>query len=200
MANIANISAFKANLSGGGVRNNQFAVTLSFPNAASNGFTALAPLKGQFMIHAASLPESHVDPTLVPYRGREVFLAGERKFQPWTCSFYNDSDHTIKNALETWSQLMNNNSNNTGLVNPSDYVADITIEQMSRNNEVVKSYKLIDAWPIDISAVQLSFSDNNTIQSISCTFAYQYYETNTTSGGLGLGVSVNTPIGNFPVL
>lgn len=200
MATIASISAFKANLQGGGARPNQFAVNLSFPTGVLSGFSALAPLKGQFMVHAASLPESKIDPTNVPYRGRDVYLAGERKFIPWTISIYNDTDFTIRNAFESWMEYMNRNQDNTGETNPSNYQTDMSVDQYDRNNLVVKSYKFIDAFPIEVSPIALNFADNNIIESYNVTIAYQYWTSNTTKGGLGLGVGISTPVGNFPIL
>lgn len=199
MATIASISAFKANLQGGGARPNQFSVDLSFPTGITSGFTALAPLKGQFMCYAASLPESKIDATNVPYRGRSVFLAGERTFAPWTISIYNDTDFTLRNAFEAWMEYINRNQDNTGQTNPSKYQTDMGVNQYDRNNQIVKSYKFVDAFPVEVSPIALDFNNNNTIESFNVTFAYQFWTSNTTGTG-GLGIGISTPVGNFPIL
>ena len=95
---MANISDFKAQLTGGGARANQFRVELSFPSFVTLG--AIAGVQAQFLCNAAQLPSSTIEPITVLYRGRPVNFAGERTFQPWTISVYNDTNFNIRNALE----------------------------------------------------------------------------------------------------
>jgi hypothetical protein len=197
---IASISAMKSFLSGGGVRANQFTVELSFPSAILSGNTAFAPLQAQFLCNAAALPESSVDPTPVEYRGRTIFLAGERRFKPWTVRIINDTNFNIRDSFEIWSNYMNNNINNTGAVNPSQYVADLAVTQMDRNNNVIKTYKFVDAWPAEVSDISLDYGDNNTVETFTVTFLYQYWVSNTTNNANGLGLELSTPIGNFPLI
>lgn len=197
---IANISAFRGNFSGGGARPNQFAIELAFPSGILDGSTAIAPIQAQFMCKAASLPESTVDPTPLDYRGRTVFLAGERRFAPWTVTIYNDTNFNLKNAFERWSNYMNANIDNTGVLNPSSYVADLAVNQMDRNNAIVKTYKFVDAWPVTVSDIALDWGDNNRVEEFTVTFVYQYWVSNTTNGANGLGLEMSTPIGTFPIL
>lgn len=193
MAAVASISAFKTQLQGG-ARANQFSVEVSFPSGVTNAWTAVAPLQSAFLCHAASLPESSIAPANAPYRGRDVFLAGERTFAPWTIQVYNTESFSLRNAFESWSEMIISNPDNTGQTSPGKYQADLAVIQYSRNNEALKSYKFIDAFPINISPIELEFSKNNQIESFSVTFAYQYWVSDTTnSSGLGLGLS--TPVG-----
>lgn len=195
MAAIASISAFKSQLQGG-ARPNQFSVEVSFPAGVANAWTAVAPLQAAFLVHAASIPASSIQPANAPYRGRDVYLAGERTFAPWTISIYNTETFSLRNAFESWSEAINSNSNNTGITSPGQYQADLAVIQYDRNNLALKSYKFIDAFPIDISPIELEFSKNNVIESFQVTLAYQYWVSNTTdSSGIGLGLS--TPVGIF---
>ena len=63
----------------------------------------------------------------------------------------------------------------------------------------IKSYKFIDAMPTNIGAIQLDFDQQNQIEQFDVEFTYNYFTSNTTTGGSGFGVnaSVNTPIGTF---
>ena len=70
----SNIDNFKANLSGGGARANQFRVTFNKPLGIAGG---LDSTKSSFLIRTAQLPGSSVGEVVVPFRGRNLYLAGD---------------------------------------------------------------------------------------------------------------------------
>ena len=197
---MANISDFKAQLTGGGARANQFRVELSFPSFVTLG--AVAGVQAQFLCNAAQLPSSTIEPISVLYRGRPVNFAGERTFQPWTVSIYNDTNFNIRNALEQWSNGIQNNAATTGITNPQNYQVDLAVHQLDRNGATVKTYKFVDAFPTEVGDIQLGYDQGNAIETFSVTFLYNYWSSNTsTEGGSGFGLSgtVNTPVGSFPL-
>jgi hypothetical protein len=181
-----NVDQFKAQLSGGGARPNQFFVQLTFPASVTLG--ALAIQSSPFLVTAASLPGSIIGAARVPYRGREVKLAGERVFNPWTVNVLNDNNFTIRNALEDWMNKMNNLQDNSGELSPANYQADMIVTQLDRNNIPLKLYQIRSAFPVDVSEVQLDFGANDQISQFSATFEYQDYTTSLTPlGGLATG-------------
>ena len=195
---MANISDFKAQLIGGGARANQFRVELSFPSYVTAG--PVVGLRAQFMCKAAQLPASTVENIPLQYRGRAVNIAGERTFAPWTVSVYNDVDFGIRNALEQWSNGIQNLSSTNGRTNPRDYQVDLQVHQLDRNGAIVKTYKFIDAFPIEVGAIALDFDTVNTVETFDVTFQYNYWTSGTAEGsGIGVNVSVDTPIGSFPL-
>lgn len=195
---MANISDFKAQLIGGGARANQFFVQLSFPSYVTAG--PVTGLRAQFMCKAASLPASTIENIPLQYRGRAVNIAGERTFAPWTITVYNDVDFGIRNAMEQWSNGIQNLSSTNGRVNPRDYQVDLEVHQLDRNGAIVKTYKFVDAFPIEIGAIALDFDQANTVETFDVTFQYNYWTSNTAEGsGFGVGVTIDTPIGSFPI-
>ena len=174
---MASISEFKAQLLGGGARANQFRVDLSFPGFVAAG--AVAGFRAQFMCKAASMPAATIENVPVQYRGRQINLAGERTFQPWTVTIYNDTNFDIRNAMERWSNGIQNLIGTDGRTNPRDYQADLEVHQLDRNSAVLKSYKFIDAYPIDISAITLDFDQANTVEQFDVTFQYNYWYSGT---------------------
>ena len=196
---MADISAFKANLALGGARANQFYVQLQFP--ASVGAGPIIGQKGQFLCKGAQLPASTIDNTPVNYRGRQVNLAGERTFAPWTITILNDNDFALRNAFEAWMNSINNNQTNTGNIIPNQYQVDMQVYQLDRNGNAVKEYKFIDAYPTEVSAIELNFDTNNQVEEFTVTLIYNYWTSQSTAGNgaFGVGVTVNTPIGNLPL-
>jgi hypothetical protein len=195
---MANISDFKAQLIGGGARANQFRVELAFPTYVSAG--PVVGLQTQFLCKAAQLPAATVEDVPLQYRGRAVHFAGERTFTPWTITVYNDTSFSIRNAMEQWSNGVQNLAASTGRTNPRDYQVDLLVHQLDRNGATVKTYKFVDAYPTEISAIALDFDTANAIETFDVTFTYNYWTSNTaTGGGVGVNVSIDTPIGSFPL-
>ena len=193
---IFNVDQFKAAMIGGGARANQFFVVLNFPGYVTTGSAAAA--QAAFLVNAAVLPGSIVNPTIVPYRGREVKFAGERTFQPWTISVMNDVSFNIRNSLEKWMSGMNGLQDNIGRTNPREYQANLTVTQLDRNNNPLKIYTLNSAFPTDISDIQLAYGDNDTIETYTVTFQYQHYTT-TFDTALSIGNAANSAISALQV-
>lgn len=170
---MADLAGFRASIANGLVRSNQFRVELNFPSFVQNG--AAASFLGQFHCRSASLPASSVAPVQVFYQGRAINVAGERDFQPWSVQVYNEN-FLVKDALTRWSNGINNISNNTGIIQPAAYQADITIHQLSRNGDILKTVKLIDAMPITVGQIELDFEMNNSVQTFPVQFVYNYFE------------------------
>ena len=196
---MANIADFKAQLIGGGARPNQFRVDLTFPSYVSLG--AIAGLQGQFLCRATTLPQSTLENIAIQYRGRQINVAGERTFEQWSVTIYNDTNFNIRNAFEVWSNGIQNNSTTLGRTNPRDYQVDMAVNQLDRNGSTVKTYSFHDAYPISVGPIALDFETTNQIETFDVTFQYNYWTSNTATGGAGIGVnvSVDTPIGSFPL-
>ena len=195
---MANISDFKAQLTGGGARANQFRVELSFPSFVTLG--TVAGVQAQFLCNAAQLPASTIEPISILYRGRPVNFAGERTFQPWTIAVYNDTNFNIRNALEQWSNGIQNNGTTNGITNPQNYQVDLSVHQLDRNGATVKTYKFVDAFPTSISAIGLDYEQQNAIEQFDVEFTYNFFTSGTgASSGFGVNVSIDTPVGSIPL-
>jgi len=195
---MANIADFKAQMIGGGARPNQFRVDLTFPSYV--GLGAIAGQRAQFLCKAAQLPASTIETLPVLYRGRPVNFAGERTFQPWTVTIYNDTTFGIRNALEQWQSGIQNYNTTDGRTNPSDYQVDLTVTQLDRSGAEIKSYKFVDAMPTLIGAVALDYEQQNAIEMFDVEFTYNFFTSDTgAAAGFGVNVSIDTPVGTFPL-
>ena len=98
---ILGVDDFKSKLRGGGARANLFRCTINFP-AYAGGDAELT----SFLCKAAQLPQSSVSQFSVPFRGRELKVAGERTFDNWSVTIINDTDfahNTVQRiSLITW--------------------------------------------------------------------------------------------------
>ena len=173
-----NIEEFKARLGAGGARPNQFRVSLAFP-----GYVGGVDPSYSLLVTGAALPASNVNPAIIQYRGREVKLAGERIFDPWTITVVNDSEFSLRRPFEAWMNGLNDRENNEGVLTPSSYQADIVVEHLDRNDEVLPGgrYTLKNAFPINMSEIALQYAQNDIFEEFTVTFQVQYWESDTTS-------------------
>jgi hypothetical protein len=167
---------------GDGARPNLFQVSLSFPTIVPNG--TLAGQKTQFMAKAAQLPGSTIGTVPLYYFGRELKFAGNRTFTDWTLTVINDEDFVIRSALETWMNAMNSHATNVrngSAMSPTSYTVDAYVTQFGKDNTTLKQYKFTGMFPIDLAPIDLDWGSNDSIEEYSVTFAYQWWESDTTS-------------------
>ena len=175
---MATINDFKAVLAGGGARANQFQVTMPFPGfAAAGGETRVM----SFLCRTTNLPGMTLGEVPVPFRGRQLYIAGDRTFETWTTTIMNDTDFLIRNAMERWMNAINALSDNSGLENPSDYQVDAFVDQLDRAGEAIKSYTFRGLFPQTIAPIELAYDTNDAVEEVEVTYRYQFFETNTTS-------------------
>ena len=175
---MANVTDFISKLKGGGARNNQFKVTMPFPGYAAVGGETESMA---FLCQATNLPQSEIGELTVNFRGRPIYMAGDRTFQTWTTTIINDTDFLIRNAIERWLNGINNHSDNEGLVNPVDYQVDCFVDHLDRNGNTIKSYTLRGLFPTGISAIDLNYDEQAAVEEFTVEFRYQYFESNTTT-------------------
>lgn len=173
---VLGVDDFKAKLRGGGARPNLFKATINFPGYA-NGDVELT----SFMCEAAQLPASTIGTIIVPFRGRQLKMAGDRTFDVWTPTIINDTDFSIRDAMERWMNGMNAHSANTGLTNPVDYEADLVVEQLDKDGSTLKTYNFRGCFPTGISPIDLAYGLENEIERFTVEFQVQYWEAATTS-------------------
>ena len=171
---MANIDDFKANLIGGGARANQFRVTITPPSGIAIG---LDVRRSSFLVTASNLPGSTLGEIAVPFRGRNIYVTGDRQApETWTVTFYNDTDFMIRNAMEIWHNGINDFANNTGVTTPADYQTDLFVEQLDRDDTILKTYIFRNAFPLTIGTIDLSSAEAGELETFEVTWRYQHFE------------------------
>ncbi|MCP4800097.1 MAG: hypothetical protein GY893_09160 [bacterium] len=173
---MANLNTFVQRLAGGGSRSNQFEVSITGgPVGVSDLFT--------FLCRSAQIPNQTIGEVAVPYRGRQIYVAGERVFDPWTVTVYSDAAFGIRGQMEQWSNLiMNMGSVSTGATSPEQYYGEAVVRQMDRNEATINEYTLYQCWPVAVDPIDLAYDNNDAVQEFGITFRYNYM-----TSGLGGG-------------
>jgi len=173
---ILGVDDFKSKLRGGGARPNLFKATINFPGYAGGDVELTS-----FLCKAAQLPASQMASFDVQFRGRQLKMAGDRTFEPWSITVINDTDFSIRNAMERWMNGINGHQSNTGLTNPVDYQADLIVEQLDRDGESLKTYNFRGCFPTNVSSIDVNYETNDVIEEFTVEFQVQYWESDTTS-------------------
>ncbi len=114
-------------------RPNFFEVEINFPLIGIDQNDVSDKIR--FLVKGANLPASIITPIaipFIPFRGRELKIAGERSFDTWTVTVINDSNFTIRDAMEKWMNLINKVSDNAGEVDPTVYQQEAYVYQLAR--------------------------------------------------------------------
>ena len=170
------VADFRAQMQGDGARPNLFEVSLPFPAIINPGN---ATRKITFMARAAQLPGSSLGFLPLQYFGREIKLVGNRTFADWTLTIINDEDFAVRKGLERWMNGMNShrfNRRNSSFASATSYTVDAEVKQYGKTGSVIKSYKIFGAFPTDLSAIDLDWSANDTVEEYTATFQFQWWE------------------------
>ena len=173
---ILGVDDMKAKLIGGGARPNLFKVTMAFPSYV----TANVEL-ASYMCKATSMPASQIAAIEVPFRGRQLKVAGDRTFDPWSVTVINDTDFNVRNSFEQWMNGINQHKQNTGLTQPSSYMADMIVEQLDKDGTTKKTYNIRGVFPTNLGAIELSYETGDTIEEFEVKMQVQYWESNKTT-------------------
>ena len=131
---------------------------------------------GTFLVKAANIPASVVGVVNVPYRGRQLKIAGDRTFEPWTVTVLNDQSIKFRAFFEAWSsniQALQQNFQNSNTI--ADYQSVAKVRQMDRKGNIIRTYRFEGIWPSNISAIELDWGTNDTPEEYPVEFQVQYW-------------------------
>ena len=185
----SNVSTFLQRI-GQGVKPNMFLVDVQFPST-------LQHTEDQELINvlckSAALPGSNLGVIEVPFRGRTVKIAGDRTFDTWTATFFNDKDFKLRSFFEQWANSINTHDDNTApLFRPSNdgYMASLFVKQLEKDasaeGAILRTYQLHHCFPTNVSPIDLAYDSNDQIEEFTVEWQYSFF---TAEGGSRAGVS-----------
>jgi hypothetical protein len=200
------ITNFRDRLVGGGARPNMFEVNITLPEQiAPNGDISQDM---RFLVKGAEIPAAVIGNIPVPFRGRVLPVAGDRTFNPWTVTVINDAQFNIRDAMEQWSNLINDLQFDVGDINPADYQTKAEVFQLSRQSQgsggqsagkggeiiqTLRTYNFEGIYPTEVSSIALDYGATDQIEEFQVTFNYLFWTTDLP--GLPKGVE-SVSIGN----
>lgn len=176
------INTFKNNFFGG-TRPNRFEIEATTPNGTKID---------TFHTYAFNLPEIAIGEIPVNYRGRTVYVPGDRDYAPWQITILDDRNASIYNAFQDWQNKINDHEANTAADgfatgNRGEWVVTHLDTQSAAGSSpaMLKKFTLVGCWLTGIGPVQLNAAEKNALLTFNATVRFDYvrYE-----GGSNQGV------------
>lgn len=194
------VTALRDKMRGGGARPSLFFTSITFPDyvAASilgmgGGTEGTAAQKEiSFFMKAASIPESSLGSTTVPFLGRDFKIPSiDRTFAPFTVTVINDENYKIRHFFESWIEYVSPGAaifesvSGFGEDATNQVYGQMEVHQLKKEggiatsgvdgNQYMASYFFKDAFPTTVSEISLGWDQKDTIEEFAVTFEYQYW-------------------------
>jgi len=78
-----------------------------------------------------------------------------------------------------------------------DYIGEIQIDQLDRQNQMKYQVTIVEAWPKTINAQEFTLSSNDSYQTVSVDFAYRYWFRSAQSPAVHVPPKPSLPVDEF---
>lgn len=78
-----------------------------------------------------------------------------------------------------------------------DYIGEIQIDQLDRQNQMKYQVTIVEAWPKTINAQEFTLSSNDSYQTVSVDFAYRYWFRSALSPAVHRPPKPSLPVDDF---
>ena len=174
-----NINTFRQKLNGGS-KANLFRIEIE-PDAVG-GIEGVDLSNLSILCKSGAIPAFTLGIIEVPFRGRRIKIPGDRTYADWTATFVNDDSQNIRKSFDNWMNNIIDVNGENSLRNGTDtYRCNITVNQLRPDGTASRIYKLFDAFPTDVSAIDLSYDTTDAVQEFTVTFQYHYLDVGGTS-------------------
>lgn len=159
----------------GGARPNRYRVTIS-------GAPVNIPQTIQFLCKASSIPASTLGVCEVAYMGRVAKISGDKTYDDWSVTVYNNISFDLRKAFERWMDgMLAHEQNIARWQDDVEYQAIGTVEQLDRKEKVIATYDVKGIFPTSVGEIALAYDTNNTVEEFPVTFAVNWWESDVTS-------------------
>ena len=177
---------------GAGSRPNLFKVRVTGPRATGYDVESF-----EYLCRSGSLPSATLGTIEIPMNGgRRLKMGGDRTFTEWTSTVLNDENFKLRSVMEKWqndivktnfeiTNTLGNRSAKTGGTDTDGLYGTVMIYQLKEDGSSVLGggYRLVNCWPSDISAIDLSYDTTDAVEDFTVTWTYDYFENGFTADG-----------------
>ena len=124
--------------------------------------------------HTLTFPQRALSTFELKHNSAPFKVPYTSSYDPVTVSFYNDGDMDVRRYFDIWQgAIMNFSNNTTNFYN--EYVSDIKMYIQNDEGDDVYGVLLVEAFPLGISILDMSYSSTNQMLPSSVTFSYKYW-------------------------
>jgi hypothetical protein len=184
-----NINTFRQKLNGGS-KANLFKIEIR-PDVVG-GIDGVDLTNLTILCKSGAIPAFTLGIIEVPFRGRRIKIPGDRTYADWTATFVNDDSQNIRKSFDNWmNNIIDVDGENSLRDSTASYRCTIVVNQLRPDGSTARTYELYDAFPTDVSAIDLSYDTTDAIQEFTVTFQYHYLDVGGTSAA---GTDASTPL------
>lgn len=183
------IDEFRNNITtnGGLQKTNQFRFNISIPTFISeeDGFGAsfynLGLSSGlpaydntlSLLCRSIEIPAKTFNTTEIKINGQRRVVPANYTWDNVTATFIDTNNCIVYNTIYSWMDAINNPATNTGRFY-DDYISELKVDYLDKNNNILGYIRLTDAFPISLSRSALSYDDRSEMMLTKVTFTYTY--------------------------
>jgi hypothetical protein len=197
---MSKLTDFIGQMTSGMARTNRYSIGITLPIMIGQNIHGSDVQYMQLLCESVTLPSLNVNTTQIRTFGEIREMPTEFNYDPVTLTFYVDGNMVVKNIFDTWiKSVQQGTSRNFNYYN--DYICDpmfIYVENLL--DEKVYEYKLFEAWPKTINAVQMSYEQKD-VMKVTVTMMFKYWESRLVNGDPGFTPvpQVRNPVNSDPL-
>lgn len=123
----------------------------------------------------AALPAAVLEQVEISYQNRKIKLAGDRTYEEWTITVYNDVEHKTRQMFIDWQSLGAQMGKAIYGENPNAYKRTALVRQFDRKGEETAVYNLYGIFPTNVGEISLDWETNNEVETFEVTLAMDYW-------------------------
>ncbi|MGL4522749.1 MAG: phage tail protein [Bacilli bacterium] len=147
--------------------------------ARPNLFEVEIPFLGRdfkFKCKAASMPTAITEQVIVGYQNKKLKLGGDRTFEDWTITVYNDVAHEVRKQFIEWQDLVHALDRRIYGENPDVYKKEGTVTQYDRQGNKTATHTIFGLWPTTVGEIALDWDDNNSVSTFEVTLSVDFWQ------------------------
>lgn len=189
------VNEFKAVIGQRGIqRNNHFAVNFAPPSAVQiPGLINDLPI----LCNTVNLPGFNISADDIRHKGYGLTekRPSQVSFEDITLTIIADSKGEVLDFVHSWFRLVFPHGNTEDSSNveffgyPMDYYGELEIYMYDVTSEKHTTYRIHQCYPLNMSALTMSWSDMDSTMIIPISFAYRNYDKNESYSGSSMFLS-----------
>jgi len=130
----------------------------------------------KFRCKAANVPAATVGVVELGYQNRKIKIAGDRTYDDWTVTVYNDDGHVSREDFVQWQSMAVGTGTAISGQTPDVYKNNALVTQFDRNGNETSEYDIKQIFPTSVGEISFDWDSNDELMTFEVTFAIDYVE------------------------
>lgn len=131
-----------------------------------------------WLAETAQIPSRTQGEIKIKFHGMELKLPGDYERENLTIGFLNSYDWECRNFFELWMETIQGIATTNQRSTAFDMICGSTIivNQLGRTEkDILASYEFYNAFPTNISAIDLNMTEYDSLEKFTVSFAYSHF-------------------------